>query len=86
MANQHKDDANQNQHNQKAMGASATANAGARPNRPDAEMIEGVDAPEGIGGERPNRSNSRSPENPSGERLDLKGDEQFAGQPNRQPE
>ena len=71
MANPNKDDANQNQHNHKAMGA--TAGAGAH--QPDAENI---DSPENIGGERPNPSNTGRMSDETGERLDLKpNDEQY---------
>lgn len=76
MANPNKSDANQNQHNHKAM----AAGAGAGTHRPDAETIEGVDSPESIGGERPNRSNTNSMKQEAGERLDLKGNEQPEGQ------
>ena len=74
MANQHKDDANQNQHTNRADKAmAATADAGA--NRPQPENI---DSPENIGGERPNPSNTGAMKSETGERLDLKPkDEQY---------
>lgn len=68
MANPNKDDANQNQHNHKAMAAGAAAGA----HRPDAELVDGVDAPENVGGERPNPSNTGRMEHETGERLDLR--------------
>ena len=68
MANPNKDDANQNQHNHKATAAGAAAGA----HRPDMETVEGVDAPENVGGERPNESNTGSAQNETGEWLDLK--------------
>ena len=75
MANQNKkDDLNQNQHNQKAMAAGASAQSSI--SQPEPETIEGVDSPESIGGERPNRSNTGSMKHDSGERLDLKGSEE----------
>ena len=67
MANPNKDDANQNQHNHKAAAAGGTG-----AHRPDIETIEGVDAPENVGGERPNESNTGSAKGETGERLDLR--------------
>ena len=72
MANQHKDDANQNQHTNRADKAmAATANAGAGQTQP-----ENIDSPENIGGERPNPSNTGSAQHETGERLDLKQSDQ----------
>ena len=56
MANPNKDDVNQNQHNNKAMAAGAGDGA----HQPNPEMVEGVDSPENVGGERPNQSNTGS--------------------------
>ena len=81
MANPNKDDLNQNQHTNKAMAASAGANASTR--QPETEAIEGVDTPETIGGERPNRSNTGSMENETGERFNLKGDGELPERHNR---
>ena len=81
MANQNKEDANQNQHNHKAMGASASAGKGSP--QTNIENMEGVDAPENVGGERPNRSNTGSMENMTGERFDLKGNEEQPERNNR---
>lgn len=72
MANPNKDDANQNQHNHQAAAAGAAAGA----HQPDAETVDGVDAPESVGGERPNPSNTGSAHQETGERLDLKDSEQ----------
>jgi hypothetical protein len=72
MANPNKDDLNQNQHTNKARAASA----GASTRQPEPEGIEGVDSPETIGGERPNPSNTGSMKNETGERLNLKGNEE----------
>ena len=82
MANPNKDDANQNQHNHKAMAAGAGAGA----HQPDIEALEGVDAPENVGGERPNRSNTGSAKNETGERFDLKGNDEPFGTRKSQPE
>ena len=72
MANQHKDDLNQNQHTNRADKAmAANANAGAIQTQP-----ENIDSPENIGGERPNPSNTGSAQSETGERLDLKQSEQ----------
>ena len=78
MANQknpNKEDMNQNQHTNKAMGASASAQ-GTGAHQPD---IENFDQPENVGGERPNRSNTGSKKSETGERFDLQSkDEPFA--------
>lgn len=71
MANPNKDDANQNQHNHKAMAAGASAGAGAH--QPD---MENVDSPENLGGERPNPSNTGNMKHETGERLDLKPEDE----------
>ncbi|HWS53908.1 MAG TPA: hypothetical protein VN228_07270 [Pyrinomonadaceae bacterium] len=78
MANQHKDDANQNQHTNKAMAAGAGANAGAH--QPD---MENMNSPENLGGERPNPSNTRPAKQETGERLDLKSDDDRSRQSDR---
>ena len=78
MANPNKDDLNQNQHNHKAMAAGAGAGA-----HQNIETMEGVDAPENVGGERPNQSNTGSMKHESGERLDLKGGEEQPERNNR---
>ncbi len=78
MANRQKEDANQNQHNYKSMAAGASAGAGAH--QPD---MENVDSPENLGGERPNPSNTGKMKHETGERLDLRPDDEQSRQSDR---
>lgn len=77
--NPNKEDFNQNQHTNKAMGASA----GAQGTGSRQQDIENFETPENVGGERPNKSNTGMRPEETGERFDVKGKDEQSGQRNR---